>query len=120
MVRQAYSFKLNDVLDRLYIHGVASIPREELMLWYDLERVSKKLWRDVSDSWNKRCREEWEYEPTEVPTLLKAYNPSTRTYHLIFGGEPDEKTGKFEPWFKPLNEVDEGGENTPPGDDEEE
>ena len=112
MVSFAYSSKLTDVFDRIYVHGVAEVPRAELLLWHDgQQRVTKKLWRKIADAWTERCMEEWEYEEGEIPQLLRAYNGDTRTYYLIWGGEPSEKHGAIVPWFKPLTEVDESEEN---------
>lgn len=111
MVAPAYSSKLNDLFDRIYVHGVAVVARADLQLWHDgQQRITKKLWRNIQDAWTQRCKTEWEYGDNEIPQLLRAYNSDTLTYYLIWGGEPD-KTGKIEPWFKPLSEVDETEEN---------
>lgn len=111
MVSISYTSKLNDVFDRIYVHGVAEVPRAELLLWHDgQQKVTKKLWRKISDAWAERCKDEWEYEDEEIPQLLRAYNGDTRIYYLIWGGEPDAD-GAIVPWFKPLTEVNEADEN---------
>lgn len=112
MVASTYTSKLNDVFDRIYVHGVAEIARADLLLWHDGQlRVTKKLWRNIQDAWTERCKTQWEYEDVEIPQLLRAYNADTLTYYMVWGGEPDEKTGKISSWFKPLTEVDEAEEN---------
>ena len=114
MVSPAYATKLNDVFDRLYIHGVAEVPKAELLLWHDnLTKVTKKLWRNVQEGWGRRCKDEWGFDDKYIPTILRAYNPYTSTYVLIWADDElsEEEGGKPTPWFKPLNEVDEKAEN---------
>ena len=112
MIALAYTSKLNDLFDRVYVHGVAEVARADLQLWHDgQQRITKKLWRNVNDAWEARCKTEWEYKDGEIPQLLRAYNVDTLTYYFIWGGEPEEKAGKIVPWFKPLTEVDETEEN---------
>lgn len=108
MVAAAYTSKLNDLFDRLYVHGVADVARADLLLWHDgQQRVTKKLWRNINDAWAERCKTRWEYEDGEIPQLLAAFNSDTNVFYLIWGGEPEEKNGKVSPWFKPLGEVGE-------------
>jgi hypothetical protein len=117
MVAPAYTSKLNDVFDRVYVHGVAEVPRAELLLWHDnLTKVTKKLWRNVQEGWTSRCRDEWGYDKY-IPTILRAYNPYTSTYVLIWAD--DDTTEGRQPWFKPLNEVNERAENEAEEDAEE-
>lgn len=112
MVALAYTSKLNDAFDRIFVRGVAEIARADLLLWHDnQQRVTKRLWRNIQDAWEVRCKTQWEYKDAEIPQLLRAYSPETLTYIMIWGGEPDEKTGKILPWFKSLAEVDEAEEN---------
>lgn len=110
MVSPLYAQKLNDVFDRIYVHGVAEVPRAELLLWHDnQQRVTKKLWRNIQDTWASRCKTEWDYE--EAPVLSRAFVPETRAYVLVWEGERDPQTGEIKRWFRPLSEVDEAEEN---------
>ena len=110
MVALSYSGKLNDIFDRVYVHGVAVVPRAELLLWEGQTKVTKKLWRDLAEAWAKRCQDEWGFEIKEIPPLLRAWNPEMATYILLWGGTYDDD-GKFEPYFKAISEVDEAKEN---------
>lgn len=105
MVSLAYAGKLNDVFDRIYVHGVAEVPRAELLLWHDNQtKVTKKLLRNVQAAWAKRCEEEWEYSPDSIPQLLQAYSSGTRTFVFVWGGNFDDN-GVFQSWFRTLGEV---------------
>jgi hypothetical protein len=105
----AYTYKMNEIYDRLYVHGVAELPKADLLLWLDNStKVTKKTWRNVQEGWNQRCKEEWKYEDDYIPTILIAYNSYTRMYILIWHDDDDLAGGGEQPpqpWFKPLTQI---------------
>ena len=40
-------------LERIADIGVVEIRKTELLLWYDQERVTVNIWRDLEDKWNE-------------------------------------------------------------------
>lgn len=40
-------------LEKVYTLGVATINKEELKLWYGMDRLGVKAWRDMDDRWRE-------------------------------------------------------------------
>lgn len=43
--------ELSNRLDQVTIMGTAEIRKDELLLWFGLERLGKTVWRDISGQW---------------------------------------------------------------------
>jgi len=90
--------KVLDILDKVMIEGVASIGIYHLLNIYGKERVTKAIWRDINERW-ERLSEENGYDI--MPELLIAYESG---YHLVcfaFGREFDPKTKEGKAFFRP-------------------
>lgn len=38
-------------LEKVYLLGATTINKEELKLWYGMDRLGVKAWRDINDRW---------------------------------------------------------------------
>jgi hypothetical protein len=88
--------KIMDVLEEVFIDGVASIPVRQMLYIYGQERMTKGIWRDVIDRWNRLC-EDRGYDM--VPELLVAYHRDHPTICFAFGREFDQE---IKDWGKPF------------------
>lgn len=44
-------------LDQLYVNGSTFISWGEIYHWYNVERISKKPWRDIQEQWEELLRQ---------------------------------------------------------------
>jgi hypothetical protein len=111
MLDRQYVPKLNDVFDKVYMYGVAVLPKAELLLWYNQSKVTKKLARDLNEAFKTRCEEYYGYSADKLPRLLVGAASQTQTYALVWEGEFGEESDKFEAWLSPLGEDSKNLEN---------
>jgi len=69
-----HKYELSSRLERVIDIGAVEIRNEELLRWYDQQRVTKNIWRDMQDRW-----EELEQE---APLLAGSYDSG---WLLIWG-----------------------------------
>jgi hypothetical protein len=48
-----HTYELLSRLERAHDHGCAEIRKDELKRWYDVDRVGKRTWRDISERWQE-------------------------------------------------------------------
>ncbi|MGO6755899.1 hypothetical protein ELH42_29855 (plasmid) [Rhizobium ruizarguesonis] len=103
MKHQAYEYEMLNRLTKVKTHGTVEIFKEELKFWYDVQRVTVGVWRDIDDRWRS-------LEPKKTNKLLLAETASS--WILIWGyGLGTTKDS----WFKDVRNL--AGRATPEGKD---
>jgi len=82
--------QLGERLDQLYLTGTTFIGLAELYYWYDIERLSKKPWRDIEARWQELLSEKGENyvdplieEGLEGFAFFYSENPSKLSEHAV-------------------------------------
>lgn len=88
---QRHANELLARLERVYTFGTVTINKEELKLWYAMDRLGVKAWRDMDDRWREIVGEDQE----ETLTLL--VGEADGDWILVWG-EGLETTERS--WFK--------------------
>ena len=87
-------------LDRVVTIGAAEIRNSELAMWYSQERVTKKIWRDISDKWREICEDSFE------PLFVGLGNGEA---HVLVWGEglmsKKDDNGKSISWLVDIEEL---------------
>jgi hypothetical protein len=52
-VKKRYRIALETKLDQLHHQGYAIFERWELLAWFDKERLTNVVWREIQDSWEE-------------------------------------------------------------------
>lgn len=88
-MRRDHEARLSAALDQLYLQGFTPILRQDLYLWYNADRLSKSVYRDITDRWKVIC-EGYGHEEEEIPDLEELQNDTTTwllLYRKDFDGE---------------------------------
>jgi hypothetical protein len=85
----ALEFRLDEVEDRRF----AEVTWDELLRWYDRQRVTKAVWQDIMERWEER---------TEDPLLVY----ERRDSYILVSGEGITVSG--DAWLKPVRAMAEG------------
>ena len=56
-MRRNHEVALNEALDQLFLHGTTAILWQSLYLWYNAERISKRVYADIIERWQSLCEE---------------------------------------------------------------
>jgi hypothetical protein len=75
-MRRDHEAKLNAALDQLFLQGSTSILWEDLYLWYNADRLSKRAYADIIDRWRAIC-EEYGQKPNDIPELEELQSSDT-------------------------------------------
>lgn len=73
-----HRYELKNRLERVQNIGCAEITRDELLRWFDQQRMTKGVWRGIRDEWA-------ELEDSPENTLL--IGDSDPTFVFVWGGE---------------------------------
>jgi hypothetical protein len=92
--------KVLDILEEVMIVGVASIQTYSLLHIYGQERMTKGIWRDVLERWEK-LSEEKGYDI--APELLIAYETGAHNVCFACGKTVDPKTKEETPFLFPAS-----------------
>src|SRR5579862_9921072 len=79
-----YANELLTRLERVVQIGCAEVRKQELLWWYDQERVTVSIWRDIQQKWqDELLGDKLGWEPDDAP-LLVGYDGEGR-YVLVWG-----------------------------------
>lgn len=67
-MRRDHEANLNTALDQLFLQGSTAILWQHLYLWYNVERLTKSVYRDIIERWQAIC-EGYGYAEEEIPDL---------------------------------------------------
>ncbi len=87
-MRRDHEASLNTALDQLFLQGSTSILWQHLYLWYNTERITKRVYGDIMERWQSLCDE---YEYTEDVPEIEAIQNSDTWMNLCRGLFKDEK-----------------------------
>ena len=90
-----HSYELSNRLDRIVTVGVSEIRKSELLLWYDQERVSKGIWRDILEKWVL-------VQPEKQNKVMVGIEDDTYVFIWAQGLSEVKKGGA---WFKNLTDL---------------
>ncbi|MBY3314722.1 hypothetical protein [Rhizobium laguerreae] len=90
MKHQAYDYEMLNRLTKVRVHGTAEILKDELKFWYDAQRITVNIWRDLHDRWVA-------LEPKKANKLLLA--ETAASWILIWGYGLETTTTS---WFKDI------------------
>jgi hypothetical protein len=88
-------FRLETVADI----GCCTIRKAELLTWYDQDRVTVTIWRDLQDKWHEIL--EAAQEKNDVPLLV---GDSEGLYAFVWG-KGLVPSDKQDPWFKNVSDL---------------
>jgi hypothetical protein len=54
-MRRDHEVALHEALDQLFLHGTTAILWQSLYLWYNAERISKRVYADIIEKWQAVC-----------------------------------------------------------------
>ena len=89
-----------DILDQVMVVGVASVQTYHLLSIYNQVRMTKGIWRDLSERWEK-LGEEKGYDI--APELLISYETDAHNVCFAFGKEIDPNTKKETQFLFPVS-----------------
>ena len=78
--------------------GCCTIRKAELLTWYDQDRVTVSIWRDLQDKWQEILEAA---EESEVPLLV---GESEGVYAFVWG-EGLIPSASRDPWFKNVGDL---------------
>jgi hypothetical protein len=85
---------MNELLNRLenVMHaGYCEVRKDELLFWYDQERLTIRIWRDIEEKWSEIAKQ---------PLFVGGVSDNSDTLIFIWGeGLSDSEKS----WFKNLN-----------------
>lgn len=87
-----HEMQLKQMLDELYLEGVASARWDMIYLWFDAQRLGKASYRQLLHHWEEYCSS---YGHKTVPTLEVFHYPNKPTLTLLRG--TFDKTERREP-----------------------
>jgi hypothetical protein len=73
--------QLDIFLDRLYLYGTATLSYAELYLVFNIDRLTKSVYREIVERWEERCTET--YEEKLAPKLSVLEGTSNAIFTLI-------------------------------------
>lgn len=88
---------LERALDRLMLQGAVSIPWDELYIWFNAERLSKAMYKEIIEHWKELCTETWQYKKVPELSVLKT-NTSLLTIFREPFEEEDEEIVLLQSW----------------------
>ena len=77
-LQKRYKVALETKLDQLWYQGFCVIERWELAVWFDKERITNVVWREITETWVDTFDEE------DNLSLLKCDDtPTTQTFVIV-------------------------------------
>lgn len=83
-----HEYELMNRLERVHTVGSGEVRREELKLWYKMDRLSVSVWRDIQDRWESVM---------EDPDMKLLVGPGDGVFVFIWG---EGLTVTDKSWFK--------------------
>lgn len=74
-MRRDHEASLNAALDQLFLLGSTSILWQHLYLWYNADRLSKRVYSDIIERWRTLCEDYGETE--DIPELEELQHSAT-------------------------------------------
>lgn len=102
--------ELMNRLDRVLTRGFTEILKAELLQWYNQEKLSIGIWRDLADKWSETLVQNG-WGASEVKLFA---GKDDETFVLIWG---EGLTASPESWFCPLDELHERLKRKPKRED---
>lgn len=100
--------KIQDLLDDVWLKGVASIDANNLLLIYWRDRLTKSIWQDISERWEEMMLEMGLETP---PELLIGYETGYDYVCFAYGNETDPETKQVTRFLRPIGtKLGEAGE----------
>lgn len=90
-------YRIDQYIDLLELHGVATIPRPELYQIYNCERLTKIVFRDILQRWNDLCALQLGIKTPPKLTVLETWGALT-FIRETFSAHKDEKITPIEDW----------------------
>lgn len=87
---------LNQALDKLYLEGAISIPWHQLYLWFNAERLSKGVYREIVQRWEMLCERRGYDSAPELYVLDGKGQHALRVRREPF--KTDEKIVRLRDW----------------------
>jgi len=75
-MRRDHEAILNAALDQLYLQGSTAILWDQLYLWYNADRLSKRTFSDLIERWHLLC-EGYGHTEDEIPELEEIQSSDT-------------------------------------------
>ncbi len=94
-------------LERVADVGVAEIRRNELMKWFDKDRLTIGAWSEVNEKWTEVLVTEG-YTETEIKEIPLFVGESDGVFVFVYGARLDFDSeyqgGEVDPWLLPISE----------------
>jgi hypothetical protein len=74
-------------LDQLYLEGAVSIPKERLYLWFDQQRLTKGVYRELVTRWEDLCTVTYHWDVAPELFVLHFDTPMLNLRRERFDGE---------------------------------
>ncbi len=75
--------------DELFEYGVTTVTPTKLLLWYDRDRITRAVWRDLATRWANYLEDS---DDEEVPLMV---GENTGTSYALVWGEGLTTDGKY-------------------------
>jgi|SRR5580658_1445045 hypothetical protein len=86
-------------LEQVVDIGCCTIRKNELLIWFDQDRVTVNIWRDLQDKWDEIL--ETQEEKPDIPLLV---GDAEGVWTFVWG-EGLVASAKDDPWFKNVRDL---------------